>query len=234
MFTWNLEDMALLNDKGGFFIGREQIFSCENTLSRAEKIAFVDSMQNNKLSYILNIIERFQADVDSLPKDSHGCVKTVSLKAWIKRNTVECMKPLVIFDTSYNYGYFSFLGIHRSIVHNYNCMGRYDTYDDIVDEAFHRQLKKCKEKEREYFLAHDEYSILKEKFRNKNFNTTFGVNIAMCSTGEIYVFEDDRSFYDKDNYYRKITIEELKYLLSKYEELDKLVEKITKETNIKF
>ena len=53
-------------------------------------------------------------------------------------------------------------------------------------------------------------SILKQKFRNKEYyNITIGVNI--CDQGE-----------------------ELKYLLEKYEELDKLVEKITAETDIKY
>lgn len=88
--------------------------------------------------------------------------------------------------------------------------GRHDIYDDYVDELFHQQLKECERLEHNYFLEHDEYSILKQKFRNKEYyNTTFGVNI--CDQGE-----------------------ELKYLLEKYEELDKLVEKITAETGIKY
>ena len=79
-------------------------------------------------------------------------------------------------------------------------------------------------------MEHDEYSILKEKFRNKKYNTTFGVKIATCSDGTIYVYGNSDSFYDSDK--REITVDELKYLLARYEELDQLVEKITAETNI--
>ena len=49
--------------------------------------------------------------------------------------------------------------------------------------------------------------------------------ISLC--GRICVYDDCENKRD-------ITIEELKYLLEKYEELDKLVKKITDETVIKY
>ena len=52
----------------------------------------------------------------------------------------------------------------------------------------------------------------------------------MCSNDCIYVYETE----GEKRREREITIDELKYLLSKYDELDKLVEKITKETKIKY
>ena len=214
MFKWKLEDMALLNEKDEMFLGKEKIYSCEKSVSREDKITFIDSLHNGKLSYLLNLIEKFNKEKESLPKDKYGFIKTVSLKAWINRNDKKYGRPII--DNWYQYGSYNIIGVRRWITNNNK--GHYDTYENLVDEVFHRQLKLLKEQEYEYFLEHDEYSILKEKFRNKNYNTTFGVNIAMCSNDEIYVFEDDHSIYDKDNYYRKITIEELKYLLSKYEE----------------
>jgi hypothetical protein len=195
-------------------------------VNKEDKIAFVDSMQDGKLSYILALIDKFNEDKESLPKDKWGNVKTVSLNAWIKRNDTKYDRPMI--DSMYHYGKYYILGMRRSIQNDYK--GTYDTYNDLVDEVFHRQLKECKKKEHEYFLEHDEYSILKEKFRNKNYNTTFGVHIAQCSDGKIYVYGSSDSF-DADNR-REITIDELKYLLARYEELDKLVEKITAETNI--
>ena len=177
------------------------------------------------MSYLLELIGKFENDKLNMPKDNWGGVKTVSLKAWIKRNDKKYGRPII--DDYYHYGRYYILGMERWI--ESNSKGHYDTYEDLVDELFHRQLKECKKEEKKYFLEHDEYSILKEKFRNKNYNTTFGVNIATCSDGAIYIYEGD-SFYESKR--REITIDELKYLLSRYEELDKLVEKITVETNI--
>lgn len=151
------------------------------TVSREDKIAFIDGLKDGKLSYILNLFEKFKEDEESLPKDKWGDVKSA-----------------------------------------------YDTYDDYVDEVFHRQLKECENKEREYFLEHDEYSILKREFLNKKYNTTFGVNITSWSSGKVCICDD----VTKEE--REITIEELKYLLSRYKELDELVEKITKETHITY
>ncbi len=50
---------------------------------------------------------------------------------------------------------------------------------------------------------------------------------AENDTSVVYLFNDSSKRRD-------ITIEELKYLLEKYEELDELVRKITTETNIRY
>ena len=233
MFTWRVEELKLKNEKSIFYVGKERIFNCESELTREEKIAFVDSVQNGKLSYILELVDKFNRDKSTLPKDAYGDVKTVSLKAWINRNDTKYGNTdyTRIIDSWYNYGKIHFLGSERWITWNdfEDKKSYYDTYANYVDEIFHRQLQQCLKMENEYFRAHDEYEILKNKFRNRNYPTTFGVNIGMCSNGCIYVYETEGERRE-----REITIDELKYLLSKYDELDKLVEKITKETKIKY
>lgn len=223
MFEWKVEDMALMNESGGLLVGKEKIYACESKTPREDKIAFVDSMQDGKLSYFLNLIEKFNVEKESMPKDKYGYVKTVSLRAWLMKNDTRN-----IIDKSHNYGQFYLLGCTRRITTN--SQAYYDIHEDFVDEIFHRQLKKCVESERSYFLAHDEYSILKAEFkeRSEKYNTTFGVIIAMSSDGSVSVCKDDCSES------RAITIGELKYLLAKYDELDRLAAKITGETCIVF
>lgn len=226
MFTWKVEEMKLMN--GNKIMDR--VYTCENEVSREDKIAFVDSMHEGKLSYLLELIDKFNENKWRMPKDSWGHVKTVSLKAWINRNDKKYGRPLI--DNFYAHGRYRLLGTERYITVDYEREERtpqYDTYLDLVDEMFHRQLKKCQIEEEKYFREHDEYCILKDKFRNKKYGTTFGVNVGSCSNGEIFVYEESNH-----NLRRKITIDELKYLLSKYNELDRLVEKITSETDIKY
>lgn len=220
MFEWKIEELKLYHQKG-VILGKEKIYDCEHTVSMEDKIAFVDGLQDGKLSYILNLFKKFKEDEENLPKDKCGDVKTVSLKSWIKRNDTR-----KLIDDTYTYGKIRFIG-GRSIK-SVNIKSAYDTYDDYVDEVFHRQLKECENKERKYFLDHDEYSILKREFLNKKYNTTFGVNITSWSSGKVCICDD----ITKEE--REITIEELKYLLSRYKELDELVEKITKETHITY
>ena len=69
MFEWKLEDMALLNQKDGVFIGKEKIYDCENKVSREDKIDFVDRKQKGILSYLLSLIEMFNKDKEGMPKD---------------------------------------------------------------------------------------------------------------------------------------------------------------------
>jgi len=218
--NWNVEEMKLLNEKCNTYFGKEKIYSCEN-INREEKIAFIDLMQDGKMSYLLNLIDKFEADKESLPKDYYSSVKTVSLKAWLNRNDT-----LKMIDRDYHHGKIRFLNMERWITEA-NRHGSYDTYENIVDECFHRVLKDCEKEEKHYFLEHDEYSILKKKFENKNYDTTFGVPIGIWSSGKICVCGDNGNE-------REITLDELKLLLSKYEELDKLVEQITNEINIKY
>ena len=229
MFEWKVEDMILLNEKGKTCIGKKQIFDCESKVSREDKIAFVDSFQDGKLSYLLELIEKFNNEKETMPKNGWGGIKTVSLKAWIKRNDKRYKYPII--NDYYSYGDYNILEMRRNI--EYNTKGGYDIYDDLVDELFHRQLKECKKQEYIYFLEHNEYSILKEKFRNRKYSTTFGVHIATCSDGNIYIYDGEKKDYYESNK-REITIDELKILLSKYEEMEKLEEKITKEITIKF
>ena len=98
MFEWKVEDMALMNQKSGLFLGKEKIYNCESKVLREDKIAFVDSFQEGKLSYLLYLIDKFNEDYDSLTKTKsifgNEEVKTVSLKAWIKRTDTKRCRAL--------------------------------------------------------------------------------------------------------------------------------------------
>lgn len=227
MFEWKIEEMSLMNNCADVYDGRYKttVYACESSVSREEKIAFVDSMTDGKLSYLLSLIEKFNADKVSLPKKDNMFgepeVKTTSLKAWIKRNDTKYSQKLI--DDWFKYGKYNLLGCERNIQSNRK--GDYDYYEDLVDEVFRRQLIECEREEHKYFNDHDEYSILKKKFEEKQnqYHTTFGAEIWIGSGG-VQVGDSEKR--------RKLTIDELKDLLSKYEQIDALVEKLTKETHI--
>lgn len=226
MFEWRVEEMALMNERGHIFVGKEKIYGCETEVSREDKIAFVDSMQDGKLSYLLGLIEKFKQEESSLPHNRYS-VKTVSLKAWIKRNDKKYKFPII--DCSYYHGQYTILGSKRYIwSESKESKGSYDTYDDLVDECFHRQLKKCEDDERAYFASIDEYSILSERVINlsERFDTTFGVPLSMRGNGNITVESNDGGEG------RKITLAELRFLILQYEKLEAFVSVLTSETQI--
>lgn len=229
MFEWKVEEMALMNNHADVYNWRckTTVYTCESSVSRKDKIDFIDSMTDEKMSYLLSLIEKFNADKENLPKKesaySEPQIKTTSLKAWIKRNDTKYSQHII--DDWHNYGKYNILGCERDI--QSNAKGTYDYYDDLVDEVFRRQLMECEKEERKYFSEHDEYSVLKKTFLKKQqqYGTTFGVDIVTGSCG-VCVGDFDNN--------RDITIDELKELLSKYEQLDAFVEKLTKETHIAY
>lgn len=223
MFEWKVEDMALMDPKNSVVISGRKVYHCELETCRDDKLAFVDSMTDGRLSYLLLLIEQFNKDKEDLPKDRFGKVKTVSLKAWIKRNDTKYGKPII--DGWFHYGMYDILGCSRHIT---NCIkGDHDFYDDLVAEAFHRQLVECERSEKQYFADHDEYSILKKRLCEKAYRTTFGVQLGQWSSGRVTVCDDDGNERD-------ITIDELKELMDKYDQLDALIEKLTSETHITY
>ena len=229
MFEWNVEDMSLLNEKGKFYIGENRIYACENEVSRENKIEFLDRMNDGKMSYLVDLINKYNEEQESLPHDGYGYVKCVSLKAWIKRND-----PKGLVDKNYHYGHFSFLGVERfiqlSYKQNYNQKGYHDVYGDLVDECFHRQLVRCEKMEKEYFETHDEYCLLKRRFKEyaQTYHTEFGVMIAFGSDGRVSVYDDSLEKH------RDITTLELKELIGKYEQLEALINELTRNTDIRY
>lgn len=223
MFEWKVEEMKLMNTSKYNEKSNKKAYLFENSISKEDKIKFVDEHQQGKLSTLLNLCEKFEKDKKELPKDNCGHVKTVSLIAWIKRNNAESL-----IDSRFHYGYIRFL-CERNIT-RFNERGPYDTFENFIDEAFHRQLLECEKAEKKYFLEHDEYSILKSKLKesmNKH-ATTFGVRIGYSTSGEVFIYSND----EECNIHRPITISEINLLLSKYEILEKTINDISNEINI--
>ncbi|MBQ4543670.1 MAG: hypothetical protein IJA19_05830 [Clostridia bacterium] len=213
MFTWKLEELQLYKECEGK--PKTHIFECEAETSREDKIAFVDSLTEGQLSYVLGLIDKLKEEKDTLALDQWGDIKTVSLIAWIKRNDTKYGSPII--STYSTYGMAKVLGIGRYIQNDDN---------DYVDKVFHAALVDCVEKEKGYFLAHDEYSILKEKFRNRGFASTFGV--------QIFDYLDKMVVEDDAGNERPITLEELKELNEKCEQVLALIEKLAQETHITY
>lgn len=215
-FTWKVEDLALMNEKSKFYIGNEKVYKVEDELTRQEKIEFLDSMNDGLTSYILNLADKLEEDKENgiIKKDIHGEMKTISYIAWINKNDTRNCLGTGTFDmgiTNFSPG----RNINRlKIIH-----------PDYVDEAFHLQLKDLERQEKQYFRKHDEYEILKRKVSNGiDKYGAFGLNILQCSEG-LFIYKRDNFNLHR----RELTLDELKFLNNKYEELEKYYKKITSE-----
>lgn len=225
MFEWKVEEMKLLQERPIIYTGKDFPFTCESTTTKEDKIQFIDSITDGKMTYVINLVEKFIEDEILLTHNKYGGINTNSLIAWIRKNDTRNM-----VDKHYNYGQIWILGNKRYITRLVPTEKLYyDSMDDFIDDIFHSALLSCRREEIEYYKSHDEYEVLKEKFRNRKYNTTFGVHISSWSSGKICVIDDN-----DDNNEREITIDELKLILEKQEELDNFIQKLSSEINIKY
>lgn len=225
-FEWKVEDMSLMNEKSNIYINNEKIYNAENKLSREEKIEFLDKMNDDKISYMLKLADKFQEDKDKLSKDEYGYYKDASLRAWLKKNDyreiVDTSKTLRGVGSITLVGYGSF-GCGRRNIQNINLQARDDCHKDFVDELFHRQLKECEKQEKQYFNEHDEYKILSRKVSDYmyKYNISFGKEI--WQRGDRLFFKDSQSYCERD-----LTMDELKVLEAAFEKIKDTMDEITK------
>lgn len=224
-FEWKVEDMALMNEKGNIYIRNEKIYKAENELTREEKIEFLDSMNDGLTSYILGLADKLKEDKTNgvIKKDKYGQMNTISFAAWIKKNdTRNC-----IGNSTYNMGEIRFSPCRNINRLDTNVsMFRSSIYTDYVDEAFHIKLKDFEKQERQYFKNHDEYEILKTKVSEYSYKYgAFGLNIWRSNNKGLSFYKNDNANSSE----RKLTLDELKLLNSKYEEMDTLYQKISSE-----
>lgn len=222
---WRVEELKLKKEaesnldnylNGVLHLKSDFKFACENELSTEDKIETIDKYTNNKMTRFIEASKKFDEEKDSMPKDSWGHVKTVSLNAWIKRNGYSDF-----IDTNYNYGQINLLGAYLYIQY-------YKDIDKNIDMLFHRLLIDLMRKEEIYFKQVDEFEILKERLRNyiRRYGS-LGVELAYGTMGvRIYDSNDENA--------RQITLEEARLLVSKYEEIEKFISEKEKEIKITY
>lgn len=210
---------------------RYYIFEDELKLSEKEKIEFIDKnylLRGNKggATYMLNLMDKYNAEKDSLKKDSWGYVKTNSLKAWLKKND-----PWGIVDDHYHYGNYSFGGHEysdfssktpRPIWGSSESTPYYDEDGRIVDLWFHDVLNEKWSLEMMYFYDHDirtqKAKTIKE-FCNKYGDFGIEMFAIVGGNGEKTL---DKEWCRITNHRMPLETE-LNKMLEVYEEVDRLM-----------
>lgn len=223
MFEWKVEEMKFMN------MGKydKEYYVIEYDFSTEEKREILSKYSNGNTEYFIKLNNMYMDDIENkvIKCDVYGYPKENSKKSWIrKHDTKNVFWNGINKDNLFTKDYFRepFFGYYNDWYFGYV------VNDAMIDKTFHKLLKYFEEEEKKYFCKHDEYEVLKTKFRNYGC-PCFGVYVASSSNGCIYILDtnDDRKK-------REITIDELKLLLSKYEELKTYEEKLCKEINIEF
>ena len=181
---YKVEDLRFYNMKTSIkhisnFInntGKCKIYEIENQLTESEKVKFIDYLKDGVASYLLNIFSKWESEKDTLPKDNYDHVKTVSKKAWIKRNDER-----KIIDMEYKIGKYWLFGTEFKDMSTICPSTEYSfrmayTGGNIIDQWFHDLCDLLFREEEKYFKEHDNFEIKLSKLvdlGNKH-NIAFG------------------------------------------------------------
>lgn len=230
-FEWKIEDMLLMKEKPNQ-IG-EKIYQIEKELSREEKIEFLDKRNGGLTSYILNLAEKFQKE-DTLKLGTVIVGDELfaridhdnKIKNWLayndtKKAVYNSKYDCDDYDSKHQRGEIKYKP-HR-LIQDLNYDIDKGKHSDYVDAAFHLELKKLEKMEWQYFKTHDEYSILNKKVNHfiKKHNICFGLNIRANDFEEV-------EFYKEANK-RLLTLDELRILNNKCEQVSSLIKNIEKD-----
>ena len=222
MFTWKVENLEFMNNgfvgdkefglNNAFFVASDYEFKCEKQVSTEDKIAFIDSMQDNKMSYFIELNEKYEKDKLKLDKDWKGNVSSMAKEAWLKENDT---RSLVNGHTDFSSNFritIDLLGRNKG------------QWTRTVNKCFHEQVKECFFKEIKYCLEQDEgYQIVKsfcESLKsygyasNYIFNVSNGLQIVTNYDWRIGYWSI--KLYDKEHSEIEFSIEDVKLLIESF------------------
>lgn len=139
MINYNPEDLVLWNEfakaKRAKVVSwpASMKYSIESTFTREEKIEAIDTYNQKSgiLTYAIKLVDKWNQERGSLPKDNDGWVRTNSMKAWLHKND-----PEKLVDDWYHYGLFTIYHEIFGIEQDTKKPGVFAT-DEVVDKLFH-------------------------------------------------------------------------------------------------
>ena len=194
--------------------GMYEIFEIEDELNIQEKIKFIDKFKDGLASYLINIIQKWEDEKDGLSKDNRGHIRTVSKKAWIKRND-----PRKIIDNKYDIGKYYFMG-NKYTELTLECpmsYGHRELYmgSHIANQWFHSLCLELKDKEQKYFESIDSRSIKFKKL--KEYISMYGI------------FESDILNDIKWNGKDDLTEKDIDMYIKHFEKIDEIYKSVSTE-----
>ena len=174
---YNAEEMILkdMEQKKAYGInkyrnGTTNYFAVEDEMTIEEKIDFIDGIDNGMATYLLDLFTKYAEESKSLPKDERGNPKTVSQKAWYKRN--DTRNVLSYSQYQYPRHYYWYMGTKYRTIETIcpkTSPGGYTmlyTGDHVVKMWFHDLLSNLKGKEIKLFKETDVFEVKLQKVRD--------------------------------------------------------------------
>lgn len=206
-------------------------FEDEKTYTVPEKIAFIDAKKDGLATVILQAAMKYVEDLESgIIKTekyfewSEPSPKTISLKAWIKRQKKAFGSGKYPIGDCYSLGSIPIgYGEERWIHHLTTETQRIE----FINATFHNILCKMAQDEKAYFDEHDEYTVLANKALNHPMLQTVTFPYVISSKEGLQIGQIGK--LTGSEYLRKPTIEELEILIQKLDGIKAYADNVSAE-----
>ena len=226
LMNWTPDKQVLTKETPNAFINhvwkynRDHKYSITRELTDGEKIDII-KQHDKRFMPVLDLADKFQKEKDTIKKTSDGSFNLVSYRAWLKRNDPkEIIASTHHLGKVFNYTTGLFGGYYIAT------LGEPQNRQEFINKVFNDLLSKLRGAEFEYFLDHDEYTVLKSQLQKCKHS--FGVPLVYCSDLRILI-TDKNSGNERD-----ITLEELKTLIAMNKQVDDFVAELAAKCDIKY
>ena len=230
LMNWTPDKQILAKETPTVFINhvwkynRDHKYSITRVLTDSKKIDIINQ-HDKRFMPVLDLADKFQKEKDTIKKNYDGKINSVSYRAWLKRNDQkECVASTYYLGRVYNYDKDHYNHYYIAT------LGEPQNRQEFINKVFDDLLSKLRGAEFEYFLDHDEYTVLKSELRTYNhaFKKTFNGPLGFCSNGRILVMDVDS---DAE---RDITMDELKTMISMYKQVEDFIAELSAKCDIKY
>ena len=217
-FEWKVEEMKIMN------MNKYEREALAEQYSFTEKQAIIQEQGFFNFDNFWDKYTKFQSEKDTIKSrgtkwNGKPDYYYSSLKAWCKRNGISTP------DYRESYEWLEFTIFYTGSWSRY-CTLRldYDMNDitDTINRSFIEMLSKLADKEKAWFLAHDEYSIQEKEANDYLWNHLELPHLGLShGTSGIFIWKDDDTS-------RKATLEELKQINDYYRKVQDAINAVEK------
>ena len=233
MSEYNIADMKYWNEYKQETDERCSVYQYkfreEDTLTVQEKISIIDGDNDGFATTILDLAAEYTCDFNNGIIKSEACYdderipKTTSYKAWLNRKKKKYGSAMCDISIDHLAGKIFIGGSENRWLHH--LMTEEDRIE-FVNAVFHNVLKKRALQERAYFLEHDEYSVLLKTVSEHLLLRALNFPYIISSRDGLLIgsLEDNR----------KATLEDLKVIMAKLNELQAIADQFSVELTALF
>jgi hypothetical protein len=213
--NYRVENLFFKNMSRAITIGNYKYFSIESDLAEEEKVEILDKYSDGLATYMISLINKWNNEKDSLPKDQWNDPKSVSKNAWIKKNDT---KKIIYISYNQAISYNMFGGKHKTLdticgTMEYSHNMAY-TGNSIINQWFYDFCETQLKKEQQWFKENDPKQIKLKQLKDIGdlYRTCFD-NMKL----------NDVIWNNKDN----ITEEEIDLFMNAYKAIEKCISEQT-------